>query len=86
MMPTCKELSELITQGLDTRLPLRKRIGMRLHLMMCTGCRRVEKQLRFLNDLVRRHFGAIEPEVGPESGLSDEARARIRTAIQEASA
>jgi predicted anti-sigma-YlaC factor YlaD len=47
-MLNCKENSELLSQALDRTVTLRERLAMRLHLMMCRGCRNFEKQLTFL--------------------------------------
>jgi len=47
-MLTCKEVSRLVSQGLDRRLSLRERIGLRIHLAMCHGCENFSRQMRFL--------------------------------------
>jgi hypothetical protein len=39
---------------MDTRLPLRKRIGIRFHLMMCRMCREYKKQLLLISRAMRR--------------------------------
>lgn len=54
MMLNCKENSELVSQALDRPLGLRERLAMRLHLMMCRGCRNFEKQLAFLRKAARQ--------------------------------
>jgi len=47
-MITCKEVTHLISEGQDRRLSLSERIGLRLHLMMCNGCRNFDAQLRLI--------------------------------------
>lgn len=47
-MISCKEASRLASQKLDRNLNFGERFQLRLHLMYCAGCRRMEKQFRFL--------------------------------------
>lgn len=47
-MLSCKEATELISQGMDRRLSLAERMGLRLHLLICRGCRATEEHLDFL--------------------------------------
>ncbi|MGH7154382.1 MAG: anti-sigma factor family protein [Acetobacteraceae bacterium] len=52
-MPTCRDVSELVTDYLERALPLRRRIGVFLHLRQCEACRRyldqMRKTIRFLS-------------------------------------
>ena len=50
MMPSCKEVSELLSERLDGRLGLTAGLGLRLHLAMCKACARVEKQFQLLRN------------------------------------
>ena len=47
-MLNCKQNTELLSQTLDRPATLRERLAVRLHLMMCCGCRNFDKQLAFL--------------------------------------
>ena len=47
-MISCKHATELMSQGLDRRLTWGERLGLRLHLFICIGCRRTIAQFRFL--------------------------------------
>ncbi len=47
-MLSCKQSAELISQGMDRSLSLRERLGLRLHLLMCYGCRNAGQQLEFI--------------------------------------
>jgi predicted anti-sigma-YlaC factor YlaD len=47
-MLNCKQNTELLSQTLDRPATLRERLAVRLHLMMCRGCRNFDKQLAFL--------------------------------------
>ncbi len=48
VMPSCRDISQDISAGMDRNLPLRKRLAIRLHVSMCGFCRRYEKQLHLL--------------------------------------
>ena len=52
-MLSCKEATRLMSQALERQLTLSERISLRLHQMICVGCRRVEGQFRFLRDASR---------------------------------
>jgi hypothetical protein len=80
VMPPCKDIAILISQSMDQRLPLTKRISIRLHVAMCSLCRRYEKQLRLLRESTGRYANPDENEV--EESLSPEAKARLQKAIE----
>ena len=48
MMLTCKEVSHLVSEGLDRKLGLGERVALRLHLAICQGCTNFSKQMEFL--------------------------------------
>ncbi|HEX5337550.1 MAG TPA: zf-HC2 domain-containing protein [Gallionella sp.] len=52
-MLDCKHNTELLSQSYDRPVTLRERIAMRLHLLMCRGCRNYEKQLAFIRKAAR---------------------------------
>lgn len=80
LTPSCKDIAELISQSMDTRLPLRKRLAIRLHVSMCSLCRRYERQLQ----LMRRglHHYANPDENAVAESLSAEAKERLQQAIE----
>jgi hypothetical protein len=78
-MLSCKEVSLLLSRSCDQRLSWRERLGVRLHLLYCEGCRRLARQLRFLSAAVRRFAASAGSAAG--KGLSEDARRRIRAAL-----
>jgi hypothetical protein len=50
----CKEVSRLISNGLDETLPAPERARMRLHFVICQTCRDVNEQMQFLRSAMRR--------------------------------
>ncbi len=81
-MLSCKDVTRLISESMDASLPIGKRIGVRIHLLMCRFCARYERQLLLIRETARRL--AETPEgPGDPSGetLSLEARDRIRKSL-----
>jgi len=60
LMMSCKEVSRLVSQGLDRRLGFGERVALRMHLAICEGCGNFERQLRILREAVRQ-LGEAEP-------------------------
>ena len=81
MMPNCQETSRLVSDAMDRRLPLFRRLLLRLHLRMCKYCRRFEQQLLKMREISRRldrHIETLDPSIT----LSEEARERMRKALR----
>lgn len=78
-MLTCKDASRLASKALDTPLSWRERWGLRIHLLLCTLCRRYVRELKFLSTAFRRArtdgIGLMRPK------LSEAARSRIQKAV-----
>lgn len=53
-MLDCRQATELMSRQLDGRLGLGQRLSLKMHLMMCGGCRNFGKQVRFLREALRR--------------------------------
>jgi predicted anti-sigma-YlaC factor YlaD len=45
-MLSCQQLTELVTDYLEGRMSLGKRLSFRLHLMMCSRCRAYLRQMK----------------------------------------
>ena len=78
-MLTCKEVSELVSESLEHQLPFRQRMGVQLHLMMCSMCRTYKKQTLQLRDAMRTYARRE-----PSEHLSKDARQRIKNALKTA--
>ena len=79
ILPSCAEVSRLTSVALDESLPLRSRLVLRIHLMLCLWCRRNEAQLRIMRSLARR----LAPTQDGAAGLSSDARRRIAEALDQ---
>src|ERR1041385_4695796 len=78
-MPTCREVTRLQSEALDKQLPFFKRVGLRLHLLVCSWCRRYGKQVRFLRQAMHDHPDELCE--ASSQGLSPEARERLKRAL-----
>lgn len=82
-MLSCKEVSRLMSDSLEKQLPLSKRMGIRMHLMMCSACRTARKQMRFVRQLLTGYDRWLE-ENGPEKdGLPAGVAERIKKEMAE---
>ena len=61
-MPSCKEMTELITDYLERRLSFVDRARFQMHIGMCQHCRRYLKQTK----LSVAALGAMPPEPVPD--------------------
>jgi predicted anti-sigma-YlaC factor YlaD len=50
----CKEVSRLISDGLDKALPEPERARIQLHFVICKTCRNVDEQMQFLRSAMRQ--------------------------------
>lgn len=78
--PKCHDITRLISQSMDRPLPLRARIAMRIHYLICVWCERYRDQLGFLREALKSC-----PEQGAEKmrgGLSPDARSRLKITVK----
>lgn len=81
-MLSCKDVTKLLSESMDRSLPLGKRIGVRLHLILCKWCARYERQLLLIRGTARRLAATVDaPGESFGGALSEEARERIRESI-----
>ncbi|WP_298860612.1 zf-HC2 domain-containing protein [uncultured Gimesia sp.] len=81
-MRTCKEVSKLISESLDRKLPLRQRIALKMHLVLCRFCRRFRKDLQYIRGHIRQQTDDVSIY---EEKLSDIARDRIQRLLDSES-
>jgi predicted anti-sigma-YlaC factor YlaD len=51
---TCKEVSRILSDGLDAQMAPAERARLRLHMVVCEACRNVEQQFDLLRRLMKR--------------------------------
>lgn len=64
----CREATALLSQAQDRALSVDERVSLKVHLLMCTGCRQYRLQLGALRQMARRMAqGGIPGEDGSEA-------------------
>ena len=76
-MFNCKEVTRMVSESLDRKLPLHQRMGIRIHLLMCKFCSRYRKQLLILREAMRL-YARYGEDAEPYLILPPEARERIK--------
>lgn len=56
-MLTCKQATKLMSEKQDRVLSRPERFSLRIHLLMCAGCRNFDKQMNFIRQACRRIGG-----------------------------
>jgi len=62
MILNCKEVTRLVSQGLDRHLGFGERLRLRLHLAICDGCANFRQQMLFLRKAMARLADFESPE------------------------
>ena len=78
-MITCEEATRLMSESLDRKLPIGKRIGLRMHLLVCRLCPRFWRQLLFLKKASDLHKKRMEEDAS--ISLSAETREKIKNLL-----
>ena len=79
---SCSDISRLVSDAMDRKLPFHRRLGIRFHLLMCRYCARYRKQLFQLRRLIR--FGHISTEDSAcEVSLPEDTRKRISAMVRQ---
>jgi hypothetical protein len=81
-MFNCKEVTTMVSESMDRRLPFFQRMGIRLHLFMCRFCSRFRRQLLLLTKISQVQ-GTYLAQLEPSGALSPEARSRIKQAMRQ---
>lgn len=68
----CKTATALMSQGMDRPLDTPERVGLKVHTLMCSGCRNYRLQLQVLRDAARQMaHGLVPPGVDDTTDGSD---------------
>lgn len=78
-MLSCKQASQLTSQGLDKKLSMWERVGLKLHLTICKNCQRFSQQMQRLHVTIRSLGKQIEED--ENIILPEETKKRIVNSI-----
>jgi predicted anti-sigma-YlaC factor YlaD len=74
----CQHATALMSQGMDRALGTQERVNLRVHTLMCSGCRNYRQQLQVLRDAARQMAHGFVPlpdatdELNDGSGAGDQ--------------
>jgi hypothetical protein len=78
-MYSCKQVSQIVSESLDKKLPLWTRLQLRMHLAMCGICSRFRKTMIRVDREIKQHAHEVEADHAHDSArLSDTSRNRIQ--------
>lgn len=80
-LPPCDQLTPVMSDSLDRALPLQGRLVLKLHLFVCMRCTRYLKQLKLMRAAIRARSAKLFADESAQTSLSDEARERIKRAL-----
>ncbi len=79
----CREISKLVSDSMERELSFRQRMNVWMHLAMCRLCSGFARQVRLLRRAAHDNPERLGPDSNdPKTGLSDEARERIKALLQ----
>lgn len=75
-------MSEMISRSMDEKMPLRIRMGIRFHLMMCSLCRNYKKQLWIIHRAVEK-LDRMENFYDKPMRLPDQVREKLKDLFKD---
>lgn len=82
-LPPCNVLLPLFSEERERPITLREKIVKKLHLFTCQACRRYVAQIEKMSETIKSQ-NETETAAAPSAKLSDDARTRIRAALEAA--
>jgi hypothetical protein len=77
---SCRDVSRLVSESMDHRLPISQTVEMKMHLFMCKFCSRFKKQVHSIQQVIRDNPNLIDEM--DHGGLSQAAKDRINRLMQ----
>ncbi len=75
-MRHCKQIVDLVSQEMESKLPWSIRMEVKMHLLMCKNCHRYAKQLKFM----QAELNTLEQNLNTVS-LAEPAKERIKKTL-----
>ena len=83
-MLRCREVSTLVSESMEQRLPLRRRMELKMHLLLCRLCAGFARQARLLRQVAQKSQEHLESDKSTsQATLTPDARNRIKSALQD---
>ncbi|SHE84150.1 hypothetical protein [Thermomonas hydrothermalis] len=74
-MLNCEQATRLMSMAREQPLPLGDQIALRVHLMLCSGCRHFDQHLSVLRQIARRYVSGAAEENPPAPAGEDDPHA-----------
>lgn len=82
LTPPCEDITRLISKSMDSKLTLRERIQVRIHILGCILCHRYQEQLMKIKKTLKKSVNAFQnDENEKKETLSPESYNRIKSSI-----
>jgi len=65
-MLSCKEVTEICSLEMEQPIALGQRLGLGLHLMMCSGCTNYRRQMRVIRRAMLAYADGVAVSTGGE--------------------
>jgi len=79
LTPSCKDVTRMMSEAMDRRLPLRQRLAIYLHRLICVWCDRYYRQIHSLRDHSKSLH--LHLENLSEEKLSPDVKSKIKLAM-----
>lgn len=80
-MLRCREISLLVSESMERRLPWRTRMQVWMHLALCRLCAGFARQVRLLHRALHDHPERLA-DTERDAALSSQARERIKASLR----
>ena len=65
----CQQATRLLSDAQERRLSLKERAALKVHVIMCSGCRNFGEQMGVLRNISHTYAKGSEANVGETDGL-----------------
>jgi len=67
-MMNCQQATRLMSEAQERPLSLREKVALKLHLLICSGCKNFSLQIPFLSQAMRAYAKGTDAESDPPRG------------------
>ncbi len=82
-MLSCRDVAVLLSKDADRELSRGEWLRLKGHLLICSSCRRIKRQLQRLRTATAEYGEDLENAAPNGAGLSEQARAAIKARLEE---
>jgi len=68
-MKNCQQTTRLLSDGQERKLSFKERAELKVHVIMCSGCRNFAQQMNLLREITRTYAKGLDDQ---EAGVQDD--------------